>query len=148
MDRGYTLIELIVVLTLMSTIMALVTPAFTTTFINLRLKTTTREMVSLLNYTRSLAVFEQKSFKVLLDLDNNTFGLESGDSKKLPGTIKIEKVSLGDKEQKEGIAEIAFFLNGSSSGAHIHILDTEKKKGFEVIVNPILGLTKVNSLIR
>jgi len=143
MNKGYTLIELIIVLTLMATIMALVAPAFTTTFANLKLKTTAREMASLLNYARSLAIFQQKNFKVLLDLDNNTFGLESGSYKKLPKSVRIEKVSSRNGEQKEGTAEITFFFNGSSSEAHIHLMDVDEKKGFEIIVDPILGRARV-----
>jgi len=73
--KGFTLIELILVLVMSAFLYSLVAPAITSTT-GLRLKTTVRRLAAGLRFARSQAVITGNTYQVLFDLDNGTVAIE------------------------------------------------------------------------
>lgn len=71
-DRsGFTLLELIVVLVIISLMSALIVPRLTGPMSNLELKTAAKKMAASLRYARSQAAAEKRTYVAVFDLDNN-----------------------------------------------------------------------------
>lgn len=73
--RGFTLIELILVLVMSAFLYSLVAPAITSTT-GLRLKTTVRRLAAGLRFARSQAVITGNTYQVLFDLENGAVAIE------------------------------------------------------------------------
>jgi len=155
--RGFTLIELILVLVMSAFLYSLVAPAITSTT-GLRLKTTVRRLAAGLRFARSQAVITGNTYQVLFDLDNGAVaiepveketpyargeqGEEAGDTgeedtgeerrqeKKnytMPEDVTLAKVLLDGEEISEGQAWIEFYPNGSCSGGDVFVMDTAER---------------------
>ncbi len=70
--RGFTLLELIVVLVIISLISALVGPRFTGTLTNMNLKTAAKKVAAALRYARSQAASEQITYVSVFDFEKKS----------------------------------------------------------------------------
>jgi type II secretion system protein H len=73
--RGFTLIELILVLVIIGFLTSLVAPAITSST-GLRLKTTVRRLAAGLRFARSQAVITGNTYQVIFDVENGTMAIE------------------------------------------------------------------------
>ncbi len=89
--RGFTLIELILVLVIIGLLTALVTPAITS-LTGLKLKTTARRIAAGLRYARSQAVTTGSDYQVVFNLEKGEVTVES---------LQEEEPYRGDGEQEE-----------------------------------------------
>lgn len=71
-DRGFTLMELLIVMMLISLFMVVSVPALRDTLIDDPLKSTGRRLIGYIDGIRELAVSEQKGYVVSIDIDANT----------------------------------------------------------------------------
>ncbi len=151
-SHGFTMVELLVVLSLMGFMMALTIPAFSKILGNLRIKTMVRKIVSTLKFARSEAVFKQIPQIVHFDRENNLYWLEE-DSKESPSEkIKVVKlpreIFIKDFEWNDGSRDpennsIWFYSDGSSSSGTLTIGDRQKEKSYKISVDFFTGLPKV-----
>ncbi len=69
-QRGFSLVEILVVLAIFGTLIAIAAPTFlTSTFPHMKLKSTSRDIFSMLQYARSKAVNSTQKYGVRFDLD-------------------------------------------------------------------------------
>ena len=73
--RGFTLIELILVLVIIGFLTSLVAPAITSST-GLRLKTTVRRLAAGLRFARSQAVITGNTYQVIFDVENGKVAIE------------------------------------------------------------------------
>jgi len=118
--RGFTLIELMVVLTILVLLAGLVAPSFTRQYHEAKLRSTVRDLVALMQYARSQAVVEGTTYRLNIDRDGGRvwvtyYETESEDtsretepqfvedetilgaSRTLPDGVTIREVQLGDE---------------------------------------------------
>jgi general secretion pathway protein H len=69
--RGFTLLELMVVLVIIGLMSAIVVPRFTVSMTNLDLKTAAQKISASLRYVRSNAASEKTTYVALFDFDHN-----------------------------------------------------------------------------
>jgi len=74
--RGFTLIELIVVLTILGILGAMIVPQFASTYVDALLRASGRELVAGLNLSYSLAVGRQTSCRLVLDPESGAWRIE------------------------------------------------------------------------
>ena len=107
-SRGFTLIEVLVVLVLIATLSAVAAPSFGRGIAIIELQSTARQVAATLRLARSKAVHEQQVYFVGFDLEKGQVDLTSEDLKyqktfELPEKVKIKQVSrpntgnLGDE---------------------------------------------------
>jgi len=155
--KGYTLIELTVVVVLIGLFLALSIPRFRHTLVTDELKTTTRRIVGLLKGLRDEAIREQKVYIVHLDLESNYLWVESDGMDeeeramarerafKFPRGIRILDVWCSGRGKKvDGEAVIRFSKKGYVEQAVIH-LGAEDGREFSLALSPFLGKIKIYS---
>ena len=118
--RGFTLLELMLVLLLAGLLIALAIPAIGTGTGGLDLKTASRQLSAGLQKARALAVGERRETRLSVDVDTRTF-VVSGDPKvyALPDGIEIKLFTAESEAQDAQGAGIRFFADGSSTGGRI-----------------------------
>jgi general secretion pathway protein H len=166
--RGFTLLELIVVLLIIGLMMALVTPRLVGSLTKMNLKTSAQKISSSLRYARSQAVAQQIIHQAVFDFEKNSVSVKSEkplndkdaysqaeiessatDNRKagdagvetyfLPEGVKIKKAIIANEEIDSGSFSIEFYPAGNSSGGSV-VLNDEKERRFQISVDFITGI--------
>lgn len=153
--KGYTLIELIVVMVLIGLMTALAVPRFRYAVLTDNLKTTTRKLVGLAKGLRSEAVREHQTFVLHFDLESNRFWIDRAGmteeerilarekASSLPRGVRILDIWLMGKGKKmAGEAAIRFNKNGYVQQSVIH-LGADDGREFTLVLSPFLRRVKV-----
>lgn len=111
--KGFTLIELLVTVAILSILVALSFPATSTWRESAQNKETAREILSTLRRARSMAVHDNQSKTVSLNLDARTYSLD-GAASSFVKNVKIE-VKKGAGWSDTGVFPITFRPQGSSN---------------------------------
>lgn len=153
--KGYTLIELAVVVVLIGLFLGLSIPRFKYAAVTDDLKTTTRRIVGLVKGIRNEAIREQQVYIFHLDLESNRLWIEPagiGEEEralaqerafKLPPDVRIMDVWFKGKGKKvDGEVAIRFSKKGYIEQTVIH-LGAEDGREFSLVLNPFLGTIKI-----
>ena len=155
LDKGYTLIELAVVVILIGLFLGLSIPRFQYAIVSDDLKATIRRIVGTVKGLRNEAIREQQVYIFHLDLESNRLWIESpgiGEEEralarerafKLPRGVRILDVWCKGKGKKvNGEVAIRFSKKGYVEQTVIH-LGAEDGREFTLVLNPFLGTIKV-----
>ena len=139
--RGFTLLEIVVVLFIVSLVMAIVLPSFAG-FGESKLKSEAREMASILRYMNDSAVSRKETFLIRFDLDKNMVTWQGPDGEK---TKKFDDMT-GVTTQSNGMVSkgelIVFFEPfGIQENLSVHI--RRGKKGVVITLNHLSGKVKI-----
>jgi general secretion pathway protein H len=134
--NGFTLLEIILVLFLITLIVGLSTVFFAGLLPSVKINATGREITGMIRYARSLARMNMESRTVMIDLDNRTYGIEGLGTKYFPpdALIRVIDPFSGD-EITRGKYPIVFNPIGGMTGGTI-ILSAGKKE-IRVDLDPI-----------
>jgi type II secretion system protein H len=162
--RGFSLIELVLVLALIGIITALIGPGLMNNFTSVRLRTSAQKTVAIITYTRNQAVFKKKLVWLLFDRKMNRVAVidptEEGKAVDIssvaaadafspstkvysyPEDVLIEKLVIGRKEVSDPQAVFIFYPNGSSSGGEIG-LRAKNARSYCITIDPLMSTAKV-----
>ena len=153
-DRGYTLIELSVVILLIGVTLLIAVPRVRDTLLNDDLKATTRQLVGAARELRNKAVREQLDYVLHLDLNQPGFWTYSADTTaekraeirkdaiRFPEGIRIADVRHPEEVRKtEGEALIRFFREGYMEPTVVHLVKDDR--AFTLVFNPFLHAVSV-----
>ena len=153
--KGYTFIELTVVIFLIGLTLVLTVPKFRYAMLTDDLKANVRRMVGKIRELRTEAIREQKTYKLCFDLESNRFWVESTDMTdegrdlatqkaiQLRGGVRILDVwSRARGKEADGKAAILFFKKGYIEQSAIH-LAAEDGREFTIVLRPFLGKVEV-----
>ena len=171
-EKGFTLIELILVLVIIGFLTSLVAPAITS-LAGLKLKTATRKMAAGLRYARSQAVTTGSEYQVVFDIEKGEMiveplkeeekpysdDYEDGEEEeevsakrmkkrktyKIPKEVRLARVVIDGEEITEDQAWIDFYPNGSCSGGEIFLMD-EKEREYRIALEFITGVVKITDV--
>ena len=154
--KGFTLIELAVVIALVGLFLGLTIPRFQYSLVSDDLKATTRKIVGLVREVRNEAIREQKVYTIHLDIEANRLWTEHtgmGDEEMelakqkafvLPQGVRFLDVWCRSKgKQAYGDFALRFSKKGYVDQTMIHI-GTETNREFTVELSPFLGVVKVH----
>ena len=162
MKNGFTLIELIVVLTVLLMGMVLVYPSFGRMSQSVELKGAAKKISSILRYYRSEAVQKGKAYQVVFDVDTREIRVQPAEAEENKGEgEKNEEKTSGGKERyllPEGIQVkemkipaslypseypvIEFYPNGGSNGGSF-VIERENLKAYRIQVNFLTGVVEI-----
>jgi len=135
---GFTLLELIVVLLLISLILGLSTVFLAGTLSSSDLNSAVREMVTTIRHARSLAQSTGKSQSLVISLDSKLYSIEGHAERMIPDSINIAVIDrLNGIEAREGSYRMVFHPSGSLEGGRI-VLWNDKKKVY-IDLDPVTG---------
>ena len=138
--KGFTLLEMLIVLVIMSLLMTLVPPLFSNVLPSLRLKTVVNDFSQDLSYIRDVAILKGKRTLVVVDPETGFYTSEEKDHGKqqlLPSDIKITTSHIGLRDAEDKNPVIAFFADGSSSGGIITL--SRGDRAYSIVVDWITG---------
>jgi general secretion pathway protein H len=138
--RGFSLIELILVLAIMGMLAAVVIPSLPGALESARLKGSAGDVRAMLTLARTLAVSEARSRSVVFDLGSGEFGVD-GDTRKglLPEGIRLADVRLWEATADRGIARVRFHPDGSADEAEVAI-SASGGGTVRIRVDPLTGI--------
>ncbi len=152
--HGFTLIELMVVMLLISIVLAVAIPKFDGGAFQDPVKKLSRWMINTVRSLRSAAIQKQKVQGLMIDLSNNRMWLvndemdelalaaASDKALKLPDTIRIKEVQFPHQESiTSGTTEVYFYPAGYSDQVLIH-LEADQNERFTYLVEPLLPKVK------
>ena len=139
--QGFTLLEIIVVLFIVSLVMAIVLPSFAG-FGESKLKSEAREMASILRYMNDSAVSRKETFLIRFDLDKNMVTGQGPDGEK---TKKFDDMT-GVTTQSNGMVSkgeliVSFEPFGIQENLSVHM--RRGKKGVVITLNHLSGKVKI-----
>ncbi len=155
-ERGFSLLELVVVLVLLSLCIALMAPSLSRFSKSLELKTAAKKVAAILRYCRSEAIIKGKVYQVLFDSNlmevkiQSTDGneLQGEDEKKertalqksyvLPAGVQMKELNMESGQYPTDVPAIEFYPNGASNGGDL-LLDTQTQKGYRIKVQFLTG---------
>ncbi len=153
-NNGFTLVELMLVIMVISVILFLAVPTTRDFLTTDSLKKASRNIVGLDKQLRVDAVRDQIDYTLNLDIPNASLWVTTNDmtaikieevqknAKHLPPRVIISDIALeNSKKISDGIVKIKYGKNNVTSPAIIHIAYEEKK--MTLILNPFLGITDV-----
>jgi len=143
-SKGFTLVELIVVMAILAVVTALVTPSFSRTLASARLRSAASDVRTSLARGRALAVAAAKERTVVFDLSRGEFGVDNEAVRRLPETIRLGAVLPGEERMEEGNVRIRFFPDGSGDEAEISVT-AEDGGTLRVTVDPLTGLSEAGT---
>ncbi len=153
--KGYTLIELMVVIVLLGLMFTIATPRIRDALFRDELKGATRQMVGLITQLRNEAIREHKDYILHFDLESNRFWFDSpsmteeerarvaADASPLPGQVYIMDVRIsGEGKIMHGEVGIRINKKGYIQQSVIH-LGTEDNREFTLLLSPFLRRVEV-----
>jgi general secretion pathway protein H len=160
--KGFTLIELMVVLIVLSLGMVLLYPSFGRMSQNVELKAAVKKIASILRYYRSEAVQKGLVIQVVFDgetreirvrpveADRNQGGGEKSDESAtgnkerylLPEGILVKDMKIPASRYPSDLPVIEFYPNGGSNGGSF-VLERENSKAYRIQVNFLTGVVEI-----
>ncbi len=140
--RGFSLLELLVVLAIIAAAMALVPPLISGFGESTELKGTARKLAAGLRSARNQAVMSQQDAQLTLDLEERRFSV-TGDSREypLPEGARVKLYTAQSEFLDESRGSVRFFPDGSSTGGHITL--SNAKVQYTVNVDWLTGRIKI-----
>ena len=143
-DRtGFTLIELILVILLISLALGLSSLIFAGTLSTSRLNATAREISAAVKHARALTLMMGERHTVIIDLDAREYELAGRGSKKLPADIAIRVIDPVSGDVRQGRYEIICHPGGFIEGGTVEI--SNSKKTLRIELDPVLGSVSIRS---
>ena len=157
--KGFSLIELIVVLVLIGLSLSLVAPSLSRFSKNIELKATVKKISAILRYCRSEAINRGKVYQVFFNSELREIRVQSVASPEeqgkedknfpktypLPIAVNMKEVKTESPQYPSDLPTIEFYPNGASNGGSI-LLDTEGDSGYRIWVHFLTGIVTVEKV--
>ena len=131
--RGVTLLELLVVLTLMAFIVAIALPTFGDGVSTSALKSAAREVAAGLRYARGQAIAQRTEALLVLDVAARTFTLPPDVRvHRLPERIELKLFTAQNDLVSDNVGAVRFFPDGGSTGGRITLAAGERKYDVDI----------------
>ena len=125
--RGVTLLELLIVLTVMGFIVAIVLPTLGSGVSTAALKSAAREVAAGLRYARGQAIAQRTEAVLVLDVEARTFTLPpDAHLHRLPERVELKLFTAQRDLVSDKVGAIRFFPDGGSTGGRITLASGER----------------------
>ena len=146
---GFTLIELIVVVLLLSIVTGLAVPRFKRTFSELQLKSSAFNLYKMLQFARDRAIVEGARFRIHFDFERRSYRLlKAPDKEDRTPAYKItpgrfgKKIVLPETIRIEGHpADLTCYPDGTCMNAAIRL--SGEGGAFEVLISGLGGVVRI-----
>ena len=126
-ERGFTLVELMVVMVIVALVMGLVATSMSSSISGAEARASTRNLVASLRYTRARAIIDKKEQVLLVDTDNRSYQAPGRKQVNLPEGVDLTITTARSELTSESVAGIRFFPDGGSTGGHIELTVNDRE---------------------
>lgn len=161
-QRGFSLIELVIVLALVGLSISLVTPSFSRFYDAVEIKAAAKKIAGVLRYTRAEAVQKGVVYQVLLDTEGRELRVEAVETAQnkdlerfeekvvkrkvpLPEGIQVKDVQIASGQESSPLPAVEFYPTGGSNGASF-LVEKRNQKAYRIKVHLITGLVEVEAV--
>jgi general secretion pathway protein H len=145
--RGFSLLELMIVLLLMAVVSAVVYPSMSSGMRGLRLESTARRVATLMKVARNRAVQEQSVYRVGFDREKNVYFLADDYGKSLREfplgeEITCKQISVDGEALDGQVIFVNFYPTGHSEDFEI-VLALKQGKEAKLTVDAVTGVARL-----
>lgn len=119
--RGFTLLEMLVVVVLIAAMGALTAVTMTGGLDGIRLRAGAKEVASQLRYTRAQAIATGRPQRFSIDPKAHRWSAPKGRSGTLPEQLRITVTGARQAQPARDVAAIVFFADGASTGGRVQL---------------------------
>ena len=120
-SRGFTLLELLVVLAAMALLTAITIPMFSSGTLHQEIRIAAREIATGLRRARSMAVTANDEATFSLDVDQRIYSVNGRSTSRLTGALELSLYTARSELRDGAVGTIRFFPDGSSTGGRVSI---------------------------
>ena len=164
---GFTLLELLIVLTLIGLSFLLVVPRVSDSLANLELTSAVKKAAGSLRYARNRATAGKATWVVQVDFEKNRLVLfpeeerreddaleeeDEDDGKRpekreyvLPSGVRWKRVHRGEESWEDETVEILFLPTGGSSGGTLEMVN-DRKRAYAINIDFITGTVRIEDI--
>jgi len=161
-SKGFSLIELVIVLILLSLSVSLVVPSLFHISRRIELRGAAKKVSGILRYCRSEAINKGMVFQVLFNSELREVKVQSvklteekaEDEKQdklsekiysFPEGINMREVKVSSAQYPSDFPTIEFYPNGGSNGGSV-LLGSQDQRGYRIKVNFLTGLVEIEEI--
>ncbi len=162
-NKGFSLLELVIVLTIFALSISLVASSFSNLSKTIELKTAAKKVSGILRYYRSEAVNKGSVYQVLFDSESREVRVQSvlrtessdekaEDGKKageglktlygLPQGVRMKEIDFPSPQYPCDLPAVEFYPNGGSNGGSV-LFDSPERKGYRIKIHFLTGEVKI-----
>jgi len=141
-QRGFTLLEVLMVLLLIAAASALAAAAITGSFAGIRLKADAKEIAAQLRYTRAQAISTGAPQRFVIDPAAHTWAAPDDRAGKVDDKFGITFIGVRQVKPSQGVGAIVFFPDGASTGGRVQL--NTKDAAWNVDVAWLTGEVKIH----
>ena len=120
-SRGFTLLEMLVVVTLVAALSAILFGAMNGGMDGLRLRSTAKELAAELRFARAQAIATGTVQRFAIVPDKRTWTGAKDHDGELPSSLDVKFIGVRQVQEKRGEGVILFFEDGASTGGRIQL---------------------------
>ena len=162
-DRGFSFIEILVVLVLLSLSAALITPSFSRFLKTVELQGAVKKVSAILRYCRSEAVHRGNVYRVIFQPETGGIKVESIESSEekekeegkeskspaktytFPKGVQMKEVKVEPPQYASDLPSIEFYPNGGSNGGTI-LFGAEERSSYRIKVHFLTGAVTIEKV--
>jgi general secretion pathway protein H len=137
-ERGFTLIELVIVLGIAALVLAIALPMLSGTSARAQFKAAAHEIAAALRETRSRAIASGRSTALIVEVREGLYRVDtSAVPHSLPKGVRLVLVTTTQERRSDSTGAIRFFPDGSSTGGSVRLIEDGKR--YDVLVDWLTG---------
>lgn len=136
-SSGFTLLELIIVIFLITLMLGLSAVFFANTLPKGRFNATTRDIASTIRQARHLALINGEKQTITIDMDSRSYGIEGRGNKTLTSGINIRVIDPLAGDITRGKYHMAFHTTGSAEGGTVVLWNSSREA--RIHIDPVAG---------
>jgi prepilin-type N-terminal cleavage/methylation domain-containing protein len=137
-DRGFTLLEMIVVIFLITLMVGISAVVFTRVLPSQKVDAAARELIAAFRLARSTAIMSGKWQVLTIEIEGKSYGIEGTEvMRKIPESVSIKVIDPLSGEITEGGYQFVFAPSGVTEGGTIIL--SAGKKVIALEIDPIVG---------
>ena len=121
LNRGFTLVEIMVVLVIVALMMALVGSSISRNISGAQMRTAAGKVAASLRYTRTQAILTKTEQVFLVDTEKLTYQAAEREPDELPEGMKVELNTARSELTSETAGGIRFYPDGGSTGGNVRL---------------------------
>ncbi len=142
--RGFTLVEVMVVMVIIALIMGMVATSMARSISNAEARAAVRKLEASLRYTRARAIIDKTEQVFEVNTEDRSYQAPGRKQIKLPQGVDITITTARSEITSEDVAGIRFFPDGGSTGGHIELTVNERE--YRVNVTWLTGETRMEQV--